>query len=256
MLFIAGDFNAKIGKGIQGDTCIGQFSKGLRNSNGHTLIELCEEKKLFVSNSAFDHPSRHQTTWIGQIRDRTTGKIINIFNQIDYILCQKRNKHLLTNARSYAGTLLTSDHKLVKASFKLEKHKLCRKEQHSKRTPKPNIAAIVNKEESQRRYQNTLDTKLSSITNDRKNNTDNSKARADSVPDRLKCVQTIIKQSIEESVGCVATARQNKHNDEELSQLSKRQKDIRVKIQNTKDNNKRDRLKIERNRILHTIRKR
>ena len=215
-----------------------------------------KEKKLFVSNSAFDHPSRHQTTWIGQIRDRTTGKIINIFNQIDYILCQKQNKHLLTNARSYAGTLLTSDHKLVKASFKLEKHKLCRKEQHSKRTPKPNIAAIVNKEESQRRYQNTLDTKLSSITSVRKNNTDNSKARADSVPDRLKCVQTIIKQSIEESVGCVATARQNKHNDEELSQLSKRQKDIRVKIQNTKDNNKRDRLKIERNRILHTIRKR
>ena len=168
----------------------------------------------------------------------------------------KNNKHLLTNARPYAGTLLTSDHKLVKASFKLEKHKMCRKEQHSKRTPKPNIAAIVNKEESQRRYQNTLDTKLSSITSDRKNNTDNSKARADSVPDRLKCVQTIIKQSIEESVGCVATARQNKHNDEELSQLSKRQKDIRVKIQNTKDNNKRDRLKIERYRILHTIRKR
>ena len=258
LLFIAGDFNAKIGKGIQGDTCIGQFSKGLRNSNGHTLIELCEEKKLLVSNSAFDHPSRHQTTWIGQIRDRTTGKIINyiIFNQIDYILCQRRNKHLLTNARSYAGTLLTSDHKLVKASFNLEKHKLCRKEQHSNRTPKPNIAAIVNKEESQRRYQNTLDTKLSSITSDRKNNTDNSKARADSVPYRLKCVQTIIKQSIEESVGCVATASQNKHNDEELSQLSKRQKDIRVKIQNTKDNNKRDRLKIERNRILHTIRKR
>ena len=195
-----------------------------------------KRKKLFVSNIAFDHPSRHQTTWIGQIRDITTGKIINIFNQIDYILCQKRNKHLLTNARSYAGTLLTSDHKLVKASFKVEKHKLCRKEQHSKTTPQPNIAAIVNKEESQRRYQNTLDTKLSTITSDR-NNTDNS--TADSVPDRLKRVQTIMKQSSAESVGFVANVRQNKHNDEELSQLSKRQKDIRVKIQNTKDNNKR-----------------
>ena len=190
-----------------------------------------KRKKIFASNSAFDHPSRHQTTWIGQIRGRTTGKIINIFYQIDYILCQKRNKHLLTNARSYAGTLLTSDHKLVKASFKVEKHKLCRKEQQSKKTPNPNIAASVNKEESQRRYQNTLDTKLSTITRDRKNNTDNS--TADSVPDRLKRVQTIIKQYIEESVGFVANARQNKHNDEELSQLSKRHKDIRVKIQNT-----------------------
>ena len=252
--FIAGDFNAKIGTGKEGDTCIGRFSKGIRNSNGHTLIELFEEKKIFVLNSAFDHPSIHQTPWIGQIRDRTTGKIFNIFNQIDYILCQKRNKHLLTNARSYAGTPLTSDHKLVKASFKVEKHKLCRKEQHSKRTLKPNIAAIVNKEESQRRYQNTLDTKLSTITSDRKNNTNNS--TADSVPNRLKRVQTIIKQSIEESVGFLANARQNKHNDEELSQLSKRQKDIRVKIQNTKDINKRDSLKIKRNRILHTIRKR
>ena len=59
---------------------------------------------------------------------------------------------------------------------------------------------------------------------------------ADSVPERLKCVQTIIKQSSEESVGFVANARQNKFNNEELSQLSKGQKDIRVKIQNTKDN--------------------
>ena len=79
---------------------------------------------------------------------------------------------------------------------------------------------------------------------------------ADSVPERLKCVQTIIKQSSEESVGFVANARQNKFNNEELSQLSKGQKDIRVKIQNTKDNNKRDSLKIERNIILDTIRKR
>ena len=99
-----------------------------------------------------------------------------------------------------------------------------------------------------------MDTKLSTITSDRKNNTDNS--TADSVPDRLKRVQTIIKQSIEESVGFVANARQNKNNDGELSQLSKRQKEIRSRYRTTKDNNKRDSLKIERNRILHTIRKR
>ena len=75
------------------------------------------------------------------------------------------------------------------------------------------------------------------------------------MPDRLRRVQTIIKQSNKESVGFVAHAGQNKHNDEELSQLSKRQKNIRVKIQTTKVNNKRDSLKMERNRILHTIRK-
>ncbi|RUS73679.1 hypothetical protein EGW08_018561 [Elysia chlorotica] len=61
----AGDFNAKIGGVKEGDdyTCLAKFSKSKRNNNGQTLLELCEEKKLFVSNSAFNHPSRHQTTW-------------------------------------------------------------------------------------------------------------------------------------------------------------------------------------------------
>ena len=51
ILFIAGDFNAKIGKLKEGDTytCLGKFSKGKRNNNWQTLLELCEEERLFVS---------------------------------------------------------------------------------------------------------------------------------------------------------------------------------------------------------------
>ena len=41
-----------------------------------------KRKKIFVSNSELDHPSRHQTTWIGQIKDRTIGKIINILTKL------------------------------------------------------------------------------------------------------------------------------------------------------------------------------
>ena len=57
ILFITGYFNAKIGKVKEGDTytCLGKFSKGKRNNDGQTLLELCEEKRLFVSNSAFNH---------------------------------------------------------------------------------------------------------------------------------------------------------------------------------------------------------
>ncbi|GFR78339.1 craniofacial development protein 2-like [Elysia marginata] len=110
-ILLAGDFNAKIGKQQQGETSVGKFSKGKRNCNGERLVEFCEEKRLFVTNSAFNHPSRHITTWAGQRKDKTTGETINIYNQIDFIICQQRHKNLLTNARSYGGTTLTSDHK-------------------------------------------------------------------------------------------------------------------------------------------------
>ncbi|GFR67803.1 craniofacial development protein 2-like [Elysia marginata] len=127
------------------ETCLGKYSKGQRNDNGDRLIELCEDKKLFISNSAFNHPARHQTTWVGQRKDRSTGNIINIFNQIDDILCQQRHKHLLVNARSYAGTILTSDHKLVKTSLQLEQNRVWRKAlcRLKRQEPKVNIANLI-----------------------------------------------------------------------------------------------------------------
>ncbi|GFR84581.1 craniofacial development protein 2 [Elysia marginata] len=54
ILILAGDFNAKIGKRQKGDSCVGSFSKGIRNENG--------ERHLFITNSAFNHASRHITT--------------------------------------------------------------------------------------------------------------------------------------------------------------------------------------------------
>ena len=113
-------------------TCIGNYSKGKRNHNGEKLLEFCEERGLFISNSAFNHPSRH-TTWTGHTRGKENESTIRIFNQIDYIICEKRHKNLLINARSYAGTLTNSDHRLVKSTFRVEKHKLCnKKKQHTK----------------------------------------------------------------------------------------------------------------------------
>ena len=110
ILFIAGDLNAKIGKLKEGNTytCLGKFSKGKRKNSGQTLLELCEEKRLFVSNSAFNHLAPHQTTWVGQIKDNITGDTKNIYNQIKLILCSKRFKHLLENSRAFCETFLTT----------------------------------------------------------------------------------------------------------------------------------------------------
>ena len=125
------------------------------------MLELCESENLFITNSAFPHPSRH-TTWVGQRRDPHTKKIIPIYNQIDYIICHRRYIHLATNARSYGGTIVTSDHKLVITTFELEWFKVWRK-RTTQNTPKINTSNIVNRQECRLHNQQRLDTQLLKI---------------------------------------------------------------------------------------------
>ena len=250
ILLIAGDFNAKIGKLQEGDayTCVGKFSRGERTTNGQTLLELCEEKRLFVSNSAFNHPARHQTTWEGQTKkDKQTGKKKPIYNQIDFILCPKRFKHLLENARSYSGTSLSSDHRLVKTTIKIEQHRVWKKGQN-KTTQKRNIPCL-NTEDGQRKYRHELDTKLLNLTKA-------APYTEQCATDKLKDVKTIIIEAGKANVGPCKNNKHTKNYDHELSRLSKEQKDLRIRIQNTENTDEKSTLKTKRNKILHRIRHR
>lgn len=92
---------------------LGTYSKGKRNQNGQALIEFCIQNNLFINNSAFKHKSCHITTWQGQFKDPSTNSTHKIYNQIDFIITQFRHKNVLKDARSYAGTLVSSDHRLV-----------------------------------------------------------------------------------------------------------------------------------------------
>ena len=58
-VIVAGDFNSKIGKHTGTETCMGTNSRGTRNQNGETLVNFCEMNKLFICNSAFEHPLRN-----------------------------------------------------------------------------------------------------------------------------------------------------------------------------------------------------
>ena len=110
LLYIAGDFNAKIGRKLDDtETFMGSYSKklGARNSNGNLLANFAASNKMFLSNTAFKHPSRHISTWHGTINGTP------YHNQIDYILCRLNNAHILTNARSYRGAITDSDHSIV-----------------------------------------------------------------------------------------------------------------------------------------------
>ena len=108
MTILAGDFNAKVGKQRHTDiSCLGKFSRGRKNNSGKTLIDFCSINHLFISNSAFQHPPHHITTWESQTK--VSNKLVKIYNQIDYIICQENRKHLLCNSRSYSNTLTNAD---------------------------------------------------------------------------------------------------------------------------------------------------
>ena len=116
-----GDFNSKVGKKLTYERSIGEHSCGIRNTNGTVLAGFLETHGLFACNTAFQHATRHKTTWQGQYRDATNGNIVSIYNTIDFVICRLSHKSLLTDSRAYAGTLLDSDHRLLIAQLDLSR---------------------------------------------------------------------------------------------------------------------------------------
>ena len=95
---------------------MGLYTRGRRNNNGQRLVEFCENNNFIIANSLFKHRACHTTTQ-ESTRELTqedgSNKTVRIFNQIDYLLVRQHTRHTLRNARSYAGTLTESDHRLV-----------------------------------------------------------------------------------------------------------------------------------------------
>ena len=96
---LSGNFNSKVGRRTESESCIGQWSRGSRNQNGTNLVELCEKNGKIITNSCFQHPAKNITTWLQR---RTNPKqTVPIYNQIDYIILNQKNKQVLNDARSY-----------------------------------------------------------------------------------------------------------------------------------------------------------
>ena len=104
----------------------------------------------------------HRTTWIcpecvQDHKDKDGNIRRNPYrNQIDYIITRTQYKALVTDSRSYAGFETSTDHRLVKASFKLEWYKMKPKKRHPRTvkhhtTTKPcskiSISSISDKED-------------------------------------------------------------------------------------------------------------
>ena len=62
VLFIIGDWNAKVGRQeIPG--VIGQFSLGVQSEAGQRLTEFCQENALVIANTLFQQHKRRLYTW-------------------------------------------------------------------------------------------------------------------------------------------------------------------------------------------------
>ena len=63
---------------------------------------------LFAANTAFKtRKYSYTTTWTGYMNGK------RIFNVIDFVMVQQKNKRFVIKARSYPGTQTESDHNMV-----------------------------------------------------------------------------------------------------------------------------------------------
>ena len=63
MVFVAGDFNSRIGQKREEDSEImGVYTKGPRNIHGQYLADFLHESRMFLSNTAFKHRHHHIAT--------------------------------------------------------------------------------------------------------------------------------------------------------------------------------------------------
>ena len=247
-LYFLGDFNGKIGKlnhldflnGIHNH--VGRYSMGSRNHNGQCLLEFVCLNDLFVANTSFQHSSRHRTTHTARVMYKSGKKV---YSQIDYILCRRRSKCLLENARSYGGTKLCSDHKLVVVSINTQNRFRLYQKKHSEK--KFDCNRLASCKETQTSFQAEVATALSldNIANGDPNSV-------------LNSALSVVHKCAEKVVG-TRKPKQKCHrtNDPIVVDLSNLRRKLRLELESyNKDSDKNRELKKSVNRVGRAIRKR
>ena len=114
VLFIIGDWNAKVGSQTHGVT--GTFGLGVQNEAGQRLIEFCQENALVIANTLFRQHKRRLYTW--------TSPDGQHWNQIDYILRSQRWRSSIQSAKTRPGADCGSDLELLIVKFRLKLKKV------------------------------------------------------------------------------------------------------------------------------------
>ncbi len=237
--FVAGDFNAKIGKRDNEsgeENIMGKYSIGVRNQSGELFMDFCRRNEMFITNTAFQHPKRHIATWEQQRIMKETNTTKQIYNQIDYIIINKNKKQNVRNARTYAGTETYSDHRLLVMEFEESWVKLYRKI-NEKKIPamrRLNTTKLTKDEKAQKEYRAKIAERAQTVNT-------------------WEEISEICKKTAEEVVGYATDERRDKVDDEEVRILSVEQKEIRLKQMNEKDAHKVQKWRTKRKEIMKRL---
>ena len=124
VLLIMGDLNAKVGIDNQGkENTMGTQGLGVANDNGDRLTSFCQENKLVIGGTIFEHKNIHKVTWCSP--DGHTQ------NQIDHIIINNRWRGSLQDVRAKRGADVGSDHALIIAKVKLKLRRVAKKDQRA-----------------------------------------------------------------------------------------------------------------------------
>ena len=244
LILIADNFNSKLGHKLTNERSMGEHSCGIRNTNGIVLAGFLEVHGLFSCNTAFQHATRHKTTWRGQYRDATTGNVVPIYNTINFFICRQSRKSLLTDSRAYAGTLLDGDHRLHITQLDLSRLYNVwsgRARAPSAKHTRYNTEQLTS-EPLCTQFRDAVAESLPEVTPNM------------SASQKLDLLKGTLKSAVETTIGRTETRRNNPHC-QEMAAMSETQRKLRLQIHNTRNSTRQQELKQQRNRILHAQRR-
>ena len=144
---------------------------------------------------------------------------------------------MVTDSRSYGGIETSTDHKMVKMSFRMEWWKI---RSFKPPKPKPDLQKLQ-QAETRTEYKREIKEKVTQYQTEDKNATQIWETITDICESSAKKILGFTKQ------------KSKKHNNNEVKDLSEKQKQIRIQAESTQDAEKRRSLKKERNKIMNEI---
>lgn len=120
---IMGDLNAQVGR-TNYEEVIGPFGWGQINMEGENLLDLCVRNRLIIGNSWFMKRESHKVTRYGW--DGISKSVI------DYFITNKDMLEILNDVKVIPSENLSSDHRLLVATFEFENLKEIRLTQDRK----------------------------------------------------------------------------------------------------------------------------
>lgn len=131
VVMVMGDWNAKVGETTNDDNLretVGKYGLGERNARGERLIQFALDHEFTITNTNFKKHSRRLSTW--------TSPGGRYKNQIDYVLVNKRWKTSIKNVETKPSAECGSDHKLLRAEFKIKFHRTTKTTSATRKVPK------------------------------------------------------------------------------------------------------------------------